>query len=98
MSALLDKALAMIREKRAGIEQRYGIRLVGVVGSVARGEEKAESDIDIVFDLAGGTTLFKLADASFELEEAIGRAIDLVNREALRPNARAYIERDLVSA
>ena len=98
MAALLDRALAAIREKRADIESRFGIRLIGVVGSVARGEEKLESDVDIIFDVAGRPTLFDLADASFVLEEILGRGIDLVNREALRPNARAWLERDLVVA
>lgn len=98
MSALLEKTLATIREKRADIEKRFGIRLVGVVGSVARGEESAESDVDIVSDVAGRPTLFDLADASFALEDLLGRAIYLVNREALRPNASAYMERDLVIA
>lgn len=98
MSALLDATLDTIRARRKSVEQRYGVRLIGVVGSVARGEERPDSDVDIVFDVAGKPSLFDLSRASFELEEALGRAIDLVNREALRPNARAFIERDLVLA
>lgn len=98
MSALLDAALEAIRAKRGDFEARYGIRLVGVVGSVARGEEKPESDVDIVFDVAGRPTLFDLVNASHDLEARLGREIDLVNREALRPSARAYLERDLVTA
>ncbi len=98
MSALLDRVLSTIRAKRAEIEARYGIRLLGVVGSVARGEEKPTSDIDIMFDQVGSTTLFKIIGAEHELEDFLGRKIDLVQREALRPDQRAFIERDLVTA
>ncbi len=98
MSKLLDAALETIRSRRADFEQRFGLRLIGVVGSVARGEERRDSDVDVVFDRAGNTTLFKLSRAEFELERALGRKVDLVNRAALRPNERAYIERDLVLA
>lgn len=98
MSTLLDQALAAIRAKRPDIEKRFGIRLVGVVGSVARGEEKPTSDIDIIFDQVGSTTLFKVIKAEHELEDYLGRKIDLVQRQALRPDQRAFIERDLVTA
>lgn len=98
MTRLLDQTIEAIRAKRDDFERRYGIRLIGVVGSVARGEERADSDIDIVFDLTGNATLFKLLRADFELEAAVGRQIDLVDRQALRPERRAYMERDLVAA
>ncbi len=98
MSALLDMTLTAIREKRDDIEARFGIRLLGVVGSVARGDEKPESDIDLVYDIAGRPTLFDLSNAAFELEKLLGRSIDLVDPKAMRPAARTYIERDLVLA
>lgn len=97
-SALLDMALDIIRAKRADFEARFGLRLVGVVGSVARGEEREDSDVDLIFDISGSTTLFKLSHAQSELEAALGRRVDLVDRKALRPNVRAFIERDLVPA
>lgn len=98
MSDMLSRALETIRMHRADIEARYGVRLIGVVGSVARGEERPDSDVDVVYDITGRPTLFDLSDAQFELEQALGRSVDLVDPAALRPNARAFIERDLVSA
>ena len=98
MSALLDTVLETIRLRRDDIEARFGVRLIGVVGSVARGEERDDSDVDITYQVIGGTTLFKLVDAEFELEQALGREVELVDRDGMRPAARAYIERDLVLA
>jgi hypothetical protein len=98
MAQLLDTVLETIRARRDEIEARYGIRLIGVVGSVARGEERLDSDVDVIIDITGKATLFNMSDAMFELEHALGRKVDLVDREAMRPAARAYIERDLVVA
>ncbi|HYD88923.1 MAG TPA: nucleotidyltransferase domain-containing protein [Vitreimonas sp.] len=98
MAALLDTVLETIRARRDDIEARYGIRLLGVVGSVARGEERPDSDVDITYQVTRGTTLFKLSDAAFELSSEFGREVDLVDRDGMRPAARAYIERDLVVA
>jgi predicted nucleotidyltransferase len=98
MTRLLDTVLDTIRARRDEIEARYGIRLTGVVGSVARGEERPDSDVDITFVTNGGTTLFALVDAEAELELAVGRKIDLVDQGGMRPAARAFMERDLVVA
>lgn len=98
MQTLLESILETIRARRDEIEARYGIRLLGVVGSVARGEERPDSDVDITYKVTRGTTLFKLSDAEDELASAIGRSVDLVDRDGMRPAARAYIERDLVVA
>ncbi|MEQ1932113.1 MAG: nucleotidyltransferase domain-containing protein [Parvularculaceae bacterium] len=98
MSKLLDLALETIRTRRQEFEERFGVRLIGVVGSVARGEERADSDVDIVYDISGRPTLFDLSEAAFELEDEFEREVDLVDPKSMRPNARAFIEKDLVVA
>ncbi len=96
MSALLDTVLETIRARRDEIEARYGIRLLGVVGSVARGEERADSDVDITYDVTGPCTLFKLSNAQFELEDILKRRVDLIDLQTVRPEGRAWMEEDLV--
>jgi len=98
MKSLLDTVLETIRARRDEIEARYGIRLLGVVGSVARGEERADSDIDLIYEVPLSTTLFKLSDVMFELEQALGRKVDLVDMSTARPEAREWFEEDLVVA
>jgi len=98
MSAFLDQTLGVIRAHRNDIEHRFGIRLLGVVGSVARGEESAQSDVDITYEVTGRPSLFTLVRAQDALAALIGREVDLVDTRTMRPRARAYIERDLVLA
>lgn len=93
-----EHVLAKLREQREHIEQEYGLRMVGLVGSVARGEATAESDIDIIVDITGRPTLFSLSRAERDLAEAVGLGlpVELVLREGMRPSGRKLIERDLV--
>lgn len=97
-SADLAWVLQRLRETRDEMEERYGIRLVGIAGSLARGESRPDSDIDVLVDIVRAPSLFELSRAEHHLEEAIGlgRAVDIVLREGMRPGARALIESDLV--
>jgi predicted nucleotidyltransferase len=93
-----EHVLAKLREQREHIEQRYGLRMVGLVGSVARGEAAEGSDVDVIVDVVGLPSLFDLSRAEWELEEAVGVGlpVELVLRKGMRPVFREYIERDLV--
>lgn len=85
--SLLDTVLETIRTRRDDIEARYGIRLLGVVGSVARGEERPDSDVDVFADVTGTPSLLTVARAQNELEDLLGHPVDLVLKDELRPEA-----------
>jgi predicted nucleotidyltransferase len=60
-----------------------GIRNVAVFGSVARGDERAGSDVDLLVDVAPGTTLFDLAQFQDDMEQLLGTTVDVVTRASL---------------
>ncbi len=94
-----ESVLSTLRAKRVEIEERYGVRMVGIVGSVARGEATEASDIDVIIDITGRPTLFSLSRAERELAEAVGAGlpVEFVMREEMRPASRELMERDLVT-
>jgi predicted nucleotidyltransferase len=94
-----EHVLAKLREQREHIEREYGLRMIGIVGSVARGEATEKSDIDVIVDITGRPTLFSLSRAERELEKIVGTGlpVELVMREGMRPAWRAFMERDLVA-
>lgn len=94
---LLDMALEAIRQERPAA-RALGVELVGVVGSVARGEAREDSDIDVVYDVVGRPTLFDLGAIVVELETRLERPVDLIGREAMKPERWAFMGRDLVVA
>lgn len=97
MTADLAAALQAIRDMRAEA-RALGVELIGVVGSVARGDSRPDSDVDIIARRSGKTTLFRIARMEAQLSLKLGRSVDLVFSEAMRPESRAFIERDLVLA
>lgn len=94
---LLDQALTAIREERPSA-RAMGVELVGIVGSITRGEARADSDVDVVYDVIGRPTLLDLGAIVVELEDRLGRRVDLIGREAMKPDRWAYMGRDLVVA
>jgi uncharacterized protein len=84
-----------INEVRRDVEARYPIRLVGVFGSAARGDARADSDVDILVEPGPGLSLFKLGAVQLSLEEALRRPVDLVFESNLNPNVRAQVRAEL---
>lgn len=97
MSDFLTKSLSAIRNRRPALLAR-GIRLIGVVGSVARGEDRPDSDVDVVYDVVGRSSLLALARASIDLQSDLERCVDLVDISRVDPELRQRFETDLVSA
>ncbi len=70
----------MMLVRRAEIEQvlaRHGASNLRVFGSVARREDRPDSDIDCLVELAPGSTLLTLTSLQLELEELLGKEMDL---------------------
>jgi hypothetical protein len=65
------------------IARKYGATNLRVFGSVARGAEAGESDIDLLVDLEPGRSLFDLGGLLFELEELLGVGVDVVTEDSL---------------
>jgi predicted nucleotidyltransferase len=66
-----------------------------VFGSIARGEDTEDSDVDFLVDLAPGATLFELGGLHEDLEELLGIPVDVISSRSLL-NMKAAIERDAV--
>ena len=89
----------LARIDRAAPELRaHAVKELWLFGSAAREELKAGSDIDILVDFAAPVTLFEFARLRRRLEALLGRSVDLVTRDALKPQFREQILREAVRA
>lgn len=75
---------------------RHGVTRAGIFGSFSRGEADETSDVDLLVEVPRGTTLLDMAGLGIELEEALGRSVDLVTYESIHPRMRERILRDEV--
>ena len=83
-STVAPAGTAIDRTKLSEVCDRYGITELSVFGSVARGEDRPDSDIDLLYVLAPGRHLgFSINRLEDELAELFGRPVDLVSKAAL---------------
>jgi uncharacterized protein len=88
-----------LREKRHEILQvanKYGVRSLRIFGSVARGEEDGQSDLDFLVELEVGRSLLDLGGLQFELESLLGRPVDVVTERGLKARIRERVLREAV--
>jgi uncharacterized protein len=75
----------------------HGVTNLRVFGSVARGADRPDSDLDLLADLPPGMGLLDLGRVQADLEAIVGSRVDLVPAGDLKPGVRARARRDLVA-
>lgn len=86
--------IQMLQEQRDAvleIARRHGVTSVRVFGSVARGNESAESDIDLLVTVGPKVSPWFPAGLVLDLEELLGRHIDVVTEKGLNPLLRDQV-------
>jgi predicted nucleotidyltransferase len=86
-----------LSERRAELTQ-LGIRSLDIFGSVARGDATSSSDVDLLVEFDRPIGLFHFFRVQRRLEEIVGCRVDLVMREAVRPQLRDRIFREAIRA
>lgn len=94
---LNDPRLTDLRTEILRIGERHGASNMRVFGSLARGEAKADSDIDFLVDMEPGRSLFDLGGLQYDLELLLGQPVDVVTVQALRPRVKNWVLGEAVS-
>jgi predicted nucleotidyltransferase len=85
-----------IKRKILPILQRYGVKRVGLFGSYVRGEMREDSDIDILVEIEKDISLLDFVGLKLEIEEMLGRKVDLVEYNTIKPLLRERILKEQV--
>lgn len=80
-----------IKRKILPILKKYGVTKAGIFGSVVRGEETRESDIDILVEINTRMSLLDFVGLQLELEDALGMPVDLGEYSAIKPIVKEQI-------
>lgn len=84
------------RDEILRIAARHGAGNVRLFGSVARGEDTLESDVDLLVDVTGETTPWFPGSLVPDLEKLLGRPVQVVIRRSLSPLIRDAVLREVV--
>jgi predicted nucleotidyltransferase len=93
----LADVLRRLRAMEASLRAR-GVVGLFVFGSVARGEARPDSDVDLAVEFAPGSeaSLFEIVRIKEEIQQALGRTVDIGERSSLTGRVAANVERDFV--
>ena len=89
--SMIDKTAPELRAR--------GVHALYLFGSEARGDAREDSDIDLAFDVDPDCPKFSLLDQGalqVMLQDRLGRKVDFVERQAMRPRMRARVESEMV--
>jgi uncharacterized protein len=86
-----------IRTIAGPVFQRHGVAYAAVFGSIARGESRPDSDVDILVRLGRRTGMVGYMRLVQDLESALHKSVDVVTEQSLNPHVRAYVTEDLAT-
>lgn len=96
---LTMNALDLLRQAEPTLKKRYGVAKIGIFGSFVRGEERLESDIDVLVTFRKGQKTFEnYMECKFYLEDLFQRKVDLVLKNTIKSRLRPYILGEVVYA
>ena len=85
----------MLDENRTQL-RALGVKRLGLFGSFVRGQQRADSDVDVLVEFEPGQKTFDhFIELSFLLEALLGRSVELVTPEALSPHIGPYILKEV---
>ena len=93
----LGTILADLRRLQSDLKRRYPIREIGVFGSYARGEQRDDSDLDLIVELGPGLTPIDLARLEAKLSDSLGVPVEVAIKDALKPRIERRILAEAVT-
>ncbi len=88
--------VTVLKEHRSALRE-LGVTRLGVFGSVARGEARPDSDVDVLVEL-DEHTFDRYMDVKLYLEDLLGRSVDLVLADRIKPRLRERILSEVIDA
>ena len=89
--------ISIIQKISKPILIKYGITRAAVFGSYARGEQKADSDIDLIINYPSEANigLLTLVELSYELKSALGKKVDIITENGLSHKLKPQVLKDV---
>ena len=91
-----EKIINELRSLKPVLKEKFGIEEFIVFGSVARGEDRNDSDIDIAITKAKKKNYFDLLEVKYFLSERLKKSIDIGYYDAIRPIFKKLIKKDVI--
>jgi predicted nucleotidyltransferase len=92
----LEEIKKILTKHKSEVQEKYGVKEIGIFGSFVRGKQKKQSDIDILVEYSTLPDVFLLIDLEDYLRKILKKKVDLVRKEAIRPELKEIISKEVV--
>ncbi len=92
----LEEIKQLLSQNKQVVKEKYKISELGIFGSYVRGEQRQDSDLDVLIDYTEAPSLFQLVDLEFYLSERLQMKVDLVTKNGLKPRIKERILSEVV--
>jgi len=91
-----EKVLRLLNAHKAELAERYNVKSLALFGSIARGEARPNSDIDLLVEFSRPVGLFQFIGLQQYLESLLGRSVDLGTTRSLKPFLKEDVLREAI--
>ncbi|MGO9572535.1 MAG: nucleotidyltransferase family protein [Desulfomonilaceae bacterium] len=91
-----EQIVLRIKEVLPALREKYGVTSLGIFGSYVRDDQSRGSDVDILVEFQEPISLFRFMTMEYELEDLIGRKVDLVMKTSLKPAIGRHVLSEVV--
>lgn len=90
-----EEILKLLLQGKQAFGKKYSVRRMALFGSYARGDQQADSDVDVLVDVDPSIGL-EFVSLAREMESLMGLPVDIVSRRAVSSRHWKYIEKELI--
>jgi predicted nucleotidyltransferase len=87
--------LKLLSQNKSELEKKFKVSSLALFGSYARGDQRPDSDVDILVDVDPSIGL-EFVDLAERIEQLIELPVELVSRRAVKPRNMKFIEQELI--
>jgi uncharacterized protein len=92
----LEEVISVLRPELESLRRQFAVDRLSIFGSVARGQARPDSDIDISVRFRSAEDFDRYMDLKLRLEELLGLRVDLVSEDAIRREFKEFVDREAV--
>jgi predicted nucleotidyltransferase len=85
-----------LSQHKTELKKRFKVKTIGVFGSYVHGEQKQQSDVDVLVEFEEPIGLFEFMDLEMYLSNLLGVKVDLVSKKALKPHIGEHILKEVI--
>lgn len=92
----LNEIKKNLSKQKSFLKKKYNVSRLGIFGSYVRGDQRQESDLDVLIDYEVTPSLITLIELEYYLSEVIGLKVDLVTTKGIKSQLKDYIIKEVV--